>query len=171
VSTHGARDRPLQDGPRLPIAGALGQSTLPLRTSMHVRCRPYVDHDRLSRFLCNTPAKSVAAWAAPLIYILHLAAAPAPRCPRGGGDGASGLPVAVVTQHGGKMPFEIPILPPVMAYLPWPGSRSWSRARWARTAWRVRTSPACLASNWACMSQSMASRCRPNWEALRPARR
>src|SRR4029434_1003899 len=57
--------------PCLPIAGALGQSTLPQRTSMLVRGRPYVDHDRLSCSLCNAPAKSVSAWAAPLIYILH----------------------------------------------------------------------------------------------------
>jgi hypothetical protein len=40
----------------------------------------------------------------------HLAAAPAPRCPRGCGGKASGLPVAAVTEHCGKIPFEIPIL-------------------------------------------------------------
>jgi hypothetical protein len=44
VSPHGTRDRPPQDGSCLPSAGALGRSTLPQRTIMHVRCRPYVDH-------------------------------------------------------------------------------------------------------------------------------
>jgi hypothetical protein len=43
------------------------------------------------------------------------------------------------------------------AYLLWPGSRAWNRARCARSAGRGRPSPTCPASNWARLSQCKAT--------------
>ena len=58
----------------------------------------------------DTPTRRLYCTAEETSGTRHLAAAPAPRCLRSCGSGASGLPVAAVTEHGGKIPFEIPIL-------------------------------------------------------------